>query len=431
MEFISMVLDILNTCNEGFWVLCLADKLMERRELVRTVWYKQAAAVLLGYVLVVIGMNQWELSSPYTVLAAIAYVLLSSMWLWNTNILVKTAIVSAYYMLLLLVSLLEISIVGWIGGEALILLAAQQHGFARVMFILICGLMWFGINWGINKIISKQIVIDSQNYIIFISVIGLIGSVYLVNQFLREFQYQTNVLTYVFLILFLVTVYGGYILYKYKAMLRQQQMTMLREEYMEEQYQRLNAHYIECQQIYHDLNAHFRTIYEMALRNETAEIVRYVKSIQASIQPVQIQSWTGLDIADIIFSEYMKLANENSIEMSINADILPLNLPLENREICSLFSNLLKNCMEANPTKVEVTVKLVGQMLMIATENDYKVQPKKVGRQYLTTKKDKTKHGMGLVIIETIVNKYDGMVSYREEEGIFRVNLTLNMLRDE
>ncbi|MBQ7933163.1 MAG: GHKL domain-containing protein, partial [Clostridia bacterium] len=46
-------------------------------------------------------------------------------------------------------------------------------------------------------------------------------------------------------------------------------------------------------------------------------------------------------------------------------------------------------------------------------------------RQLKTTKKDTASHGFGHVIIERIVQDYDGMVDYFEEDGMFGVQVIL------
>ena len=74
---------------------------------------------------------------------------------------------------------------------------------------------------------------------------------------------------------------------------------------------------------------------------------------------------------------------------------------------------------------VDVTVKLKGHHLVLEQSNRT-LKPVIIENGRLkTTKDDKEKHGIGSRNIIEIAQKYNGDVSFRYEDGIFRVEIIL------
>ncbi len=426
MSVLSMLLDVANTCNEGFWILYLAKQLLERQGEYRS-YRRDMLLALLGYVVLIIGFNQIELVSPYTVLAAIVYMLLVISLIWKEDLVVNIAIVTAYYMLFMLSAIIEIGAVGWIGGDTLIAAVTEVQGFPRLIFILICGIIWFLLNWGISRMLSQKIIQRGKRYIIFICAIGIAGSIFLADMMLDMFGETLNILIFAFLALFITACYGLYFRLKYKELVQKQQLDFAINAIMEEKYQQLAKSYEEKRKSYHDMDAHFRAILEIAEREHAEHVVQYIQERQQMLKLTSIKRWTGTDIVDSILTEQISAAQEKGIQVLTDIQILPLDSYIKNVELCSIFSNLLKNCMEANPTKIDITIKQAGEMLIIRTANDYKEAPKKENGRYKTSKKVPEAHGLGLRIIEDIAERYRGTVTYNDEGAMFSVNILMNL----
>ncbi len=425
MEIISFIADVLNTANESFWVLYLANQLLPRRKEDEKGGMRLAVA-LVGYVVLIIGANQIVLVSPYTMLVAILYAIIVVSIIWKSNILIVLAIVNAYYAVFFIISLLEISVIGWLGGEKLLLYVTREQGTYRLFFIVICGFIWIMLNWLSNRIIPWRILREEKNYIIGISFLGVVASLYITQQFLINFSYHVNILTYIFTILFLIACYGGYIFFKYKELLQKQQMDFERECLMEDKYQQLNEYYRTNKKLYHDMNAHFRAVREMAKDGKTEEIIQYIEETQNLLPYKGMKVLTGLDIVDSILTEKVIIAEEMGIEIKLDIGMIPIDNHIKNWEWCSVFSNLLNNCMEAKPTKIRMEVHVSGEIVIIQVQNDYAIAPVLTERGYQTAKKNKREHGLGLRIIEEIAERYQGNVIYKDDEGMFAVTVVMN-----
>ena len=109
-------------------------------------------------------------------------------------------------------------------------------------------------------------------------------------------------------------------------------------------------------------------------------------------------------------------------------------LPFAETDLCSLFTNLIDNALEAIQRQgiengvVEVGINQKNAALYICILNPV---DEKLGRENLlslkTTKKDKAFHGYGTRIVDSIVQKYNGQINRSIENGKYRVDIMLDL----
>jgi len=104
---------------------------------------------------------------------------------------------------------------------------------------------------------------------------------------------------------------------------------------------------------------------------------------------------------------------------------------LPDREITALFGNALDNAIEAcekveeDKKWVKVVIRNVSAMTIIKITNPYKeIKTDKEGR-LLTTKADSRHHGLGTKGMEQIVQRHNGTMQYRAEDGVFCLEIAL------
>ena len=97
------------------------------------------------------------------------------------------------------------------------------------------------------------------------------------------------------------------------------------------------------------------------------------------------------------------------------------------RDMVLLFSNVLNNAFEAavqckDDRYVTVEVSNKSNVLFFSIKNSYHTEVRKsVGGDFLTSKKDKQYHGVGLRIVKKIIEKYDGGIEFTHLDGEFVV----------
>ena len=136
-------------------------------------------------------------------------------------------------------------------------------------------------------------------------------------------------------------------------------------------------------------------------------------------------------IVNAIFLEREKQALEK--DMIYHVDIQPgIDLSfIDDLDIISILGNLLDNALEAAEgcLGAYVTVRLYkgnNELVIIRVENNFKASLKKNGKNYLTIKPEKEKHGFGIKKIEEISQTYGGILSCSVEKNIFTAVLILS-----
>ena len=107
---------------------------------------------------------------------------------------------------------------------------------------------------------------------------------------------------------------------------------------------------------------------------------------------------------------------------------------MEETDICCIFSNLLDNAVEASNRSSEKNIDCkcytnrTNQLYFIEISNSCDNKPITEENKLVTYKKDQKTHGIGMVSVKDIVEKYHGDLhfEYLEENHIFR---TVAMLK--
>ncbi|MDE5823632.1 MAG: GHKL domain-containing protein [Lachnospiraceae bacterium] len=94
----------------------------------------------------------------------------------------------------------------------------------------------------------------------------------------------------------------------------------------------------------------------------------------------------------------------------------------------NLLDNALEACMEVEEGKRYVTLdaSYKKEVLMISVTNPYRGERRKNrAGKYVTTKKDRRSHGLGLSSVEQATEAYRGQVDADGQGGVFRVSVVM------
>ena len=180
--------------------------------------------------------------------------------------------------------------------------------------------------------------------------------------------------------------------------------------------------YEEIRSVRHDLKNHFVCIDLLAKQEKYKEIRDYIRKFSQEVQnPDGAVLFTGNDTLDAILNTKFSFAEQKGIRCA--AEVSYAQLPLAQGDISVLMGNLLDNACEAaehaREKKISVRILRQGNYVSICVENTVEapVLAKNPGLE--TTKEDKSLHGLGTKNIRKIVEKYGGMMEYREEGNLF------------
>ena len=180
----------------------------------------------------------------------------------------------------------------------------------------------------------------------------------------------------------------------------------------------------------HELKNNYFYIYTLLQQEHYTELTAYLENALGNNLPLYIDIKTGHTLVDLVISQAMREAKKHNIPIMVDA-VLPKTLTLQNEDISALLLNLLNNAIEASQKEVgsdiQLTMKVVKNYLTIRTKNTCTTDILHTNPSLLSTKANKKDHGIGLHIIRSIVNRYEGMIDFSMEGPYFIVTIMLQL----
>ncbi len=185
----------------------------------------------------------------------------------------------------------------------------------------------------------------------------------------------------------------------------------------------------------HDMKHHMNELKLLANKYNVVEIQDYIDRMEYFIHnPKEIVSSGNVEIDSVL--NYMLQKAKAELETVDVKVILPEEI-MHSFDLNVLIGNLLENAIEAarqTETKyLNVYIALQKGVLKIQIENSYvtetisEVNKRDGSRIFLTTKKKKEQHGIGLKNVKKIVELYNGNIDIQTRGNIFSVKLILYM----
>ena len=173
---------------------------------------------------------------------------------------------------------------------------------------------------------------------------------------------------------------------------------------------------MKVRKLYHDMNNHISCIQHIYGRGDSAE--EYINSIKYELDNLNSVFLTENMILDSILNEKKKICDKNNIELFVDINFDRCEF-IEMIDVCSIFSNLLDNAIEAcykiDDKKMNRFIRIKGTIVnkffVIKCENSKVNEIKLANNNVRTDKKDIFLHGIGISSIKTSVEKYNGEVS--------------------
>ena len=188
----------------------------------------------------------------------------------------------------------------------------------------------------------------------------------------------------------------------------------------------------EIRKIWHDFNNHISCI-DMLLQMDNIKRAReYIYDMKINSEKVHFEIKTGNEIADAVINQKYMVAKKHHITFTVNG-CLGENMGINAVDLCALMSNGLDNAIEANlkikdrkARKIHLHMKPYKEYLMIEIINAVEGELVDI-KNIKTTKKDKTKHGFGMLSMKKIVEKYEGYLQYNYENSCFNLSIMLKV----
>lgn len=197
---------------------------------------------------------------------------------------------------------------------------------------------------------------------------------------------------------------------------------------------RLNQQNLEdIRRLRHDIKNHLSCVEGLLRQGCVSEATAYFARLEESaIQPLAF-----IDCGNPCLSAILNLEASKARSYGIALDhrvLVEPQLPIEDDALCALLTNLIDNALEAIVRQqvengaVEVGINQRDGQLYISVRNTVALG---IGEDALlslrTTKKDQRLHGYGHKIVNNIVEHYSGMLNRSLRDGLYTVDIVLNL----
>ena len=213
-----------------------------------------------------------------------------------------------------------------------------------------------------------------------------------------------------------------------------QEESRLKDRYLgiQEKYYKMVVHKDnEARKINHDLKAHLGCLESLVIEEKYMEAKEYIRELKSNTtERIGSPFQSGNDIINAVLNDVAKSAEKHNTKILLKGS-LPQNIKIKSPELCSLFYNLLSNSEEAMkdyqgslPREIEVNISFYKRSIGITIKNPVmkKVDIDKLGKRY-TSKNNKKLHGYGIENIKSIVDKYKGILEFKNDENYFIVKV--------
>lgn len=182
----------------------------------------------------------------------------------------------------------------------------------------------------------------------------------------------------------------------------------------------------------HDFRHHLQAITAYCKDGENDKLLAYIEQYSTSLSSESVTVFCDNPMLNKLLSYYFALANENGISVDFKA-AMPDKIAISEPDLWVLFGNCIENAIEAcnrqNSVEkfIKLRIKLKGGILGIALDNSYEGDINKSDSGVFMSSKNANRTGVGLVSVQTVVEKYHGALRTEYDGRLFCVSVALSL----
>lgn len=196
-----------------------------------------------------------------------------------------------------------------------------------------------------------------------------------------------------------------------------------------ENYKILEDNERELRDLRHDIRKHMQIIRNLKNKknNIDKDIEEFVDDLENAVNKITSVSYTGNETLDSILNIKGRRAKALNIKYFVKSNI-SIGINISDMDISTILCNALDNAIEGAVNTKEASIVIYIEsndefvkFLIENTANEVTF----VDGEIETTKRYKRNHGRGMRNIKTCVKKYNGIVRFDYDEGVFIVDIKI------
>lgn len=306
--------------------------------------------------------------------------------------------------------------------------------FLFIMFLLIMLtiIVFIGNFFEKCRVNISSTTIKKQTIMVFIIGISVLLSEKVFDniQITSKLLYRVNISTLIIAINLAIVHFIMYKKYKeykfdFKLKILERQLN-----YQKKYYEKVMDNYDEAKKAFHDMNNHIIVIKYFLENKDYNNMNEYIKSLSKKIVTNNDKNICKNKIINAICVEKSDICKSEEINISFDI-VINKELNIDNLDLCIILGNLIDNAIEAcekiNNKKIQKVIQVSSRVYLnqiyIKVINSKNNKLKKHNCKFLTSKKDKKNHGIGLENVKESVYKNDGEIEIKDSKNTFEVSL--------
>lgn len=202
------------------------------------------------------------------------------------------------------------------------------------------------------------------------------------------------------------------------------ELTQIYLNTQKEHYEYLDKRERETKKFRHDLRSHLHMLNVLHHQQDFSKMESYMKELNIRIEQLGNRITVNNGIVDAILNQYDAEAQKQQITLHVEG-ILPSVCTISAYDLCTIFSNLLSNAIEAEVmcggNRIDVTCRYTECEIFVVIENDYAGELIYDHHHLITKKADRFHHGFGMENVTECVEKNGGYINTDTKNGRFKI----------
>lgn len=204
-----------------------------------------------------------------------------------------------------------------------------------------------------------------------------------------------------------------------------QKMRLLQEQAQNQinLYRNMKKQYEQQRRFSHDYKNQLNCIQGMIESGQTKEALEYISGLTGHLRQNGMCVNTGHAVVNVMLNQKYQEAGDKGIVMTVVSGDLS-GITISEEDIVTLLGNLFDNAIEACEkleTNKVIQFKMVVEegQLVLSIRNPVKEQVRIKDNRIVTSKRDKSRHGIGLMNVNSVIGKNNGTGVLKCEDGWF------------
>lgn len=188
--------------------------------------------------------------------------------------------------------------------------------------------------------------------------------------------------------------------------------------------------YQSVRSIRHDLKQHFQVALTMLHSGKIDEAVDYMEKYNDTVlDGISNKVFCDNDVVNYIINSKSKICSDRHIKIYIYiANEIP---EFSDLDLCVLLGNALDNAIEGVPVdgnnEIYLELRNVDNFFMISVKNTITNSVLEYNPNLISTKNEKEVHGLAILSMKEVVQKYNGSIEFYESDNKFCCDMLLDI----